>query len=49
MIIGRLALTEPGMADTYDRFEPGLAAWLSKVIDANARRHGVDPETAVWE
>lgn len=47
--IGRLALTEPGMADTYDRIEPGLAAWLSQVIDANARSHGVDPETAVWE
>ncbi len=49
VIIGRLALTEPGMADTYDRIEPGLAAWLSHVIDENARNHGVDPETAVWE
>ncbi|VXB07333.1 MerR family transcriptional regulator [Plantibacter sp. T3] len=49
VIIGRLALTEPGMADTYDRIEPGLAAWLSHVIDENARSHGVDPETAVWE
>lgn len=49
VITGRLALTEPGMADTYDRTEPGLAAWLSEVIDANARSRGVDPETAVWE
>ncbi|WP_354002408.1 TipAS antibiotic-recognition domain-containing protein [Plantibacter cousiniae (nom. nud.)] len=49
VITGRLALTEPGMADTYDRIEPGLAAWLSHVIDENARSHGVDPETAVWE
>jgi DNA-binding transcriptional MerR regulator len=49
VITGRLALTEPGMADTYDRIEPGLAAWLSHVIDENARNHGVDPETAVWE
>ncbi|MBF4570472.1 TipAS antibiotic-recognition domain-containing protein [Plantibacter sp. VKM Ac-2880] len=49
VITGRLALTEPGMADTYDRVEPGLAAWLSTLIDANARTHGVDPETAVWE
>ena len=26
----------------------GLADWLRDIIDANARAHGVDPETATW-
>lgn len=33
----------------YDGIEPGLAAWLRRVVDQNARRHGVDPEAAAWE
>lgn len=31
-----------------DALEPGLTLWLCAVIDANARTHGVDPETATW-
>jgi DNA-binding transcriptional MerR regulator len=33
----------------FDEREPGLASWLSEVIDANARRYGVDPANARWE
>lgn len=33
---------------TYEAIEPGLAEWLGAVVDANARAHGVDPETATW-
>ncbi|MFV0434185.1 MAG: MerR family transcriptional regulator [Leucobacter sp.] len=29
--------------------EPGLSEWLSQIIDANARRCGVDPALATWE
>ncbi|MFF2453256.1 MerR family transcriptional regulator [Isoptericola sp. NPDC058082] len=33
----------------HDRRRPGLTAWLREVIDAGARTHGVDPDTATWE
>ncbi|SIN86178.1 MerR family transcriptional regulator [Agromyces cerinus] len=32
-----------------DDVEPGLSEWLVEVINANARRNGVDPDRAVWE
>lgn len=32
----------------YDRREAGLAEWLKSCIDANAARHGVDPQQAQW-
>ncbi|MFG3252451.1 MerR family transcriptional regulator [Streptomyces sp. NPDC048172] len=32
----------------YDTMAPGLNDWLRAAIDANARAHGVDPETASW-
>ncbi|MBL1077266.1 MerR family transcriptional regulator [Nocardia sp. 2] len=47
--IGRRYVTEPGYADYYDGRQPGLTAWLRDIIDANARAHGVDPETATWQ
>ena len=33
----------------YDKREPGLAAWIKEIIDANAAAHGVDPANAVWQ
>ncbi len=42
-------VTEPGLRAYYEQAESGLAVWLKQVIDANARAHGVDPDTAVWE
>lgn len=46
--LGRTYVTDPGFRSFYDDLEPGLAAWLRDIIDANARERGVDPEAAVW-
>jgi len=42
-------VADPRFAAYYDGYEPGLAAWLKKIIDANAAAHGVDPTTARWQ
>lgn len=47
--IGRTYVTDPGHAAHYDAIAPGLTSWLCAVIAANARAHGVDPESAGWE
>lgn len=47
--LGRKYVADPGYREFYDGFAPGLTVWLREIIDANARRHGVDPETAIWE
>ncbi|MFF1571341.1 TipAS antibiotic-recognition domain-containing protein [Leifsonia sp. NPDC058292] len=49
VVIARMFTTEPGFAEYYDRVQPGLAFWMREVIEADARAHGIDPETAVWE
>ncbi|MGR6912873.1 MerR family transcriptional regulator [[Actinomadura] parvosata] len=46
--LGRKYAADPGFAAYYDAIEPGLAGWLRDVIDANAREHGLDPESATW-
>lgn len=46
--IGRMYTADPEFTANHDARRPGLTAWLSEVIDANARAHGVDPETATW-
>ncbi|QLY28704.1 MerR family transcriptional regulator [Nocardia huaxiensis] len=46
--LGRRYATEAGFAAFYDGIEPGLSGWLRAIIEANARAHGVDPETATW-
>lgn len=46
--LGRKHAADPGFAAYHDAIEPGLAVWLRDVIDANARAHGVDPDTATW-
>jgi DNA-binding transcriptional MerR regulator len=40
---------DPRWTEHYDAREPGLAAWLRAIIDANARANGVDPATAEWD
>ncbi len=47
--LARTYVDDPRFTAHYEAFAPGLAAWLQRVIDANARAHGVDPATAVWE
>lgn len=47
--LGRMYVQDPRFTAYYDEQEPGLAAWLSAAIDANARAHGIDPDNATWE
>ncbi|MET9348668.1 MerR family transcriptional regulator [Streptomyces termitum] len=46
--LGRTYEADPGFAAHYDAIRPGLAGWFRRVIDAEARAHGVDPDTAAW-
>jgi DNA-binding transcriptional MerR regulator len=46
--LGRRYVGDPGFTAHYDALEPGLTPWLRDAINANAREHGVDPETATW-
>ncbi|MGW2426563.1 MerR family transcriptional regulator [Streptomyces sp. NPDC001709] len=39
----------PGFAAHYDGIRPGLAGWFRRIVDASARAHGIDPETATWK
>ncbi|MFD9033524.1 MerR family transcriptional regulator [Streptomyces sp. NPDC059567] len=47
--LGRMYETDPGFAAHYDGIRTGLATWLRRIIDADARTHGIDPDTATWE
>ena len=47
--IARMYVQDPRFTAHYDERAQGLAAWLTAIIDANARAHGIDPATAVWE
>lgn len=47
--LGRRYETDPQLAAHYDAIRTGLAAWLRRIIDADARTHGIDPDTAAWE
>lgn len=49
VLIGRMYVEDPGFRDNHEALAPGLAQWLHEMIDANARRHGIDPATATWE
>lgn len=49
VLIGRLYTDDPRYTAHYDDREPGLAAWLREVIEANAAAHGVDLESVTWE
>lgn len=47
--LGRLYVSDARFRAFFSEREPGLAEWLSEVVEANARRHGIDPDRAVWE
>ncbi|MEU5612537.1 MerR family transcriptional regulator [Streptomyces sparsogenes] len=47
--LGRRYEAEPGFAAHYDGIRAGLAAWFRRIIDASARAHGIDPDTATWQ
>lgn len=48
VLIARRYVAEAGFLEYYEALEPGLADWLKRIIDANARAAGVDPDTAMW-
>jgi MerR family transcriptional regulator, thiopeptide resistance regulator len=47
--LGRRFEADPGFAAHYDSIRPGLATWFRQVVDASARLHGIDPDTATWQ
>ncbi|MFI2281474.1 MerR family transcriptional regulator [Nocardia beijingensis] len=47
--LGRRYEADPGFAAHYDGIRAGLAAWFRRIIDASARAHGIDPDTATWQ
>ncbi len=47
--LGRMYESDPGFAAHHDAIRPGLATWFRQLVDAAARAHGIDPETATWE
>lgn len=47
--LGRMYEADPGFAAHYDGIRAGLARWLRRIIDAGARAHGIDPDTATWQ
>ncbi|MFD9720962.1 MerR family transcriptional regulator [Streptomyces sp. NPDC059076] len=46
--LGRMYEADPGFAAHYDGIRAGLATWLRRSIDASARAHHIDPNTATW-
>ncbi|MFB4423403.1 MerR family transcriptional regulator [Streptomyces sp. QL37] len=47
--LGRMYEADPGFAAHYDGIRTGLAAWFRRIVDASARAHGIDPDTATWQ
>lgn len=47
--LGRMYEADPGFAAHYDSVRTGLATWFRHSIDAAARAHGIDPDTATWQ
>lgn len=46
--LGRMYVADDRFTAHYDRERPGLAAWLRDAIEASARTHGIEPDTAEW-
>lgn len=47
--LGQLYVRDERFSTFFHDRESGFSEWLSEVINANARHHGVDPERAIWE
>nr|CEL15326.1 transcriptional regulator, MerR family [Kibdelosporangium sp. MJ126-NF4] len=47
--LGRMFEADPAYAAHYDGIRSGLAPWFRRIIDASARAHGIDPDTATWQ
>lgn len=49
VLLARTYTDDPGFRAHHEDLRPGLADWFRAVVEDSARRHGVDPDTAVWE
>ncbi|MEV1333385.1 MerR family transcriptional regulator [Micromonospora costi] len=47
--LGRRYEADPGFAAHYNGIRAGLATWFRRSVDASARAHGIDPDTATWQ
>ncbi|TDQ44178.1 MerR family transcriptional regulator [Actinorugispora endophytica] len=47
--LGRMYEADPEFAAHYDGVRTGLATWFRRIVDASARAHGIDPDTATWQ
>lgn len=47
--LGRMFEADPGYAAYYNGIHAGLAIWFRQIIDANARAHNIDPDSATWQ
>jgi DNA-binding transcriptional MerR regulator len=47
--LGRMFEADPGYAAHYDGIRAGLATWFRRSVDASARAHDIDPDTATWQ
>ncbi|MFB7917473.1 MerR family transcriptional regulator [Streptomyces sp. NPDC056061] len=47
--LARMYEADPAFAAHYDGIRPGLATWFRRIVDACARAHGIDPDTASWQ
>ena len=47
--LGRMFASDDGFSSHYDGIRAGLATWFRQSIDASARAHGIDPDTATWQ
>jgi hypothetical protein len=47
--LGRRYEAEADFAAHYDNIRVGLAGWFRRIVDASARAHGIDPDSASWE
>ncbi len=47
--LARMYDADSGFAAHYDGIRPGLATWFRRIVDAGARAHGIDPDTATWQ
>lgn len=47
--LARMYEADPAYAAHYDGIRAGLATWFRRIVDAAARTHGIDPDTATWQ
>ena len=49
VLLAQMYVSDARFTAYYEKYAAGLAAWLRAAVEANARAHGVDPESATWE